>query len=446
VIVAGAGLAGLSAAYELTNAGIDATVVESTGRPGGRVHTLRNCFADGMFADAGAMCFTDDHTRVMQAVTRFGLPFQLIFPRHLPSMFHLRGRNILVRDGARVKWPLPMTPAEQKLGLDGLVTTYLGPDVQKVGVPSLVGWPPPQARQYDAISAQTLLERNHASKGAIELLGTGMLDLFGDGLESCSALFILAQAALFSPGQSFAVSGGMDRLPGAFAQALADRIVYGAPVVAIDQSSRGVRVTCRTRKGPTVFRGDYLISAIPFTVLRRIPVSPDWSPAKRDVIHHLPMTSVVRVFLQCRERFWESVDPSGTVFSDLDGMSVFSAYQQPGRRGILEVYFSGPAAVAMNALSSEARIRRTIRQLARIFPQLPGYVEYAFSYGWDNNWRARGAYVWYKPGQMLRFLPHLATPDRRVHFAGDHTSIMPGWMEGALESGMRAADEIQALV
>jgi monoamine oxidase len=84
-----------------------------------------------------------------------------------------------------------------------------------------------------------------------------------------------------------------------------------------------------------------------------------------------------------------------------------------------------------------------IRLLTKVFPTLPAFAETVVAYSWDSDPLARGAYAWYAPGQLLRFLPHLAHPEGRLHFAGDHTSLLPGWIEGALESADRAVTEIR---
>ena len=77
-------------------------------------------------------------------------------------------------------------------------------------------------------------------------------------------------------------------------------------------------------------------------------------------------------------------------------------------------------------------------------PGLERHVEHGASVFWDADPWARGDYAWFAPGEMRAFLPHLARAEGRIHFAGDHTSLWPGWMQGALASGRRAADEVHA--
>ncbi len=138
VIVVGAGLGGLSAAYELTEAGHDVTVLEAQTRPGGRVLTLREPFSDGLYAEVGAIHFPDSHEFTLKYVTLFDLPLQLEFwPSTLPrswqgSLFHIRGKQILHRPDAVVDWPVSLTPEEKSLGPGGMREKYVRPGLDEM--------------------------------------------------------------------------------------------------------------------------------------------------------------------------------------------------------------------------------------------------------------------------------------------------------------------------
>src|SRR5262245_35366155 len=125
VIIVGAGLAGLSAAYELTQAGHDVTVLEARTRPGGRVHTLRDPFADGLYADAGAARIPDHHHFTLQYAELFGLKLDPFQPVDLPSIYHVRGKRIRVTRGQNMEWPYDLSAEERTLGLDGMRQKYI---------------------------------------------------------------------------------------------------------------------------------------------------------------------------------------------------------------------------------------------------------------------------------------------------------------------------------
>src|SRR5829696_9404226 len=113
VIIVGAGLAGLSAAYELTQAGHDVTVLEARTRPGGRVHTLRDPFPDGLYAEAGASRVPNHHHFTLKYTELFGLTLDPFQPHDLASVYHVRGQSIRVTPGQNVEWPYRLTPDER---------------------------------------------------------------------------------------------------------------------------------------------------------------------------------------------------------------------------------------------------------------------------------------------------------------------------------------------
>src|SRR5215469_13826312 len=173
VLVIGAGLAGLVAAYELTQAGHDVTVLEAQMRPGGRVLTLREPFPDGLYAEAGAARIPHNHNLVLHYVKHFGLPLAPFYPRRLARVFVIKGKRIPIQPGAELdlsQVPLDLTPEERRLGMSGLEEKYLGDALRQMGDPSAPDWPSGTAKAYDTISMAEFLRKQGASHGAIELL------------------------------------------------------------------------------------------------------------------------------------------------------------------------------------------------------------------------------------------------------------------------------------
>ncbi len=115
---------------------------------------------------------------------------------------------------------------------------------------------------------------------------------------------------------------------------------------------------------------------------------------------------------------------------------------QPGPRGILKSYITGPSARRVTALKEDERISFVLQHMEKLFPGAQEHVEGGASKCWDEDQWSRGDYCWFKPGQMTSLLPHIAGPEWRVHFAGEHTSAWICWMQGALESGNRTAREV----
>jgi monoamine oxidase len=445
VIVAGAGLAGLVAAYELSKLGYEVTVLEAASIPGGRVRTLRSPFSDDLHADAGAMFLPASHPLPLKYSSEFNLPLQAVNPGETQHLVYVAGERIVVGTGTVVQWPdvLQLKDNEQGLLPAQLVQLYLSQLLGNIGDPTSSGWPPPELRNLDAVTFGDLLRSRGASEGAITLLGVNFFNLMGDGVDSYSALFEVRDTALErGHTASNLIVGGNDLLPRAFAAALKDRIWYGAEVQAISQDDDGVEVVTRTGGVDRMWDGDYLVCALPFSVLRRVEVDPPFSRAKQRAIQELPSTSVIRIFLQMREEFWLNEGLSGTVFTDLPIGSVYPMFNQAGPRGILSCYVAGPDARLLSAMSEDARIEFALDQMEKFYPEIRDYFESGTALCWSSDPRECGGYLYCRPGQLFGFRGIVSAPEGRVHFAGDHTSAWPGWMQGALDSGCRCAAEI----
>ena len=444
VVVVGAGLAGLSAAYELVQAGHEVTILEARGRPGGRVHTLREPFSDGLHADAGAMSVNESHNWTMKYVKLFDLTLDPVVSSGRAYAYYLRGRRIVVKPGQSFEWPLDLTSEERRLGARGMRDKYFGPALREMGNTSGPDWPSESLKKYDQMTFFEFLRRQGASPDAATLLGFGGLCWLGDGMQSVSALDMLreeAHRAMMKKG--YRIRGGSDLLPRAFAARLADKIRYGAPVVRIEHDTREVRAVYLQAGARTSLAADYLVCAVPFSVLRRMEISPRFSPEKSKAIEQLLYTSVTRVFLQTRKRFWVDEGLSGSATMDLSNTLIGDrSVNQPGTRGILDSYMAGPQARQIMAMNESGRISSTLGLVEKVHPLIRQNFELGVSKCWDEDEWARGAYTWFKPGQMTSLMPHVGRPEGRVYFAGEHASSDPGWMQGALESGNQVAHAV----
>jgi monoamine oxidase len=444
VVVIGAGLAGLSAAYQLTQAGHDVTILEARTRAGGRVHTLREPFADGLHAEAGAMFIPDSHDLTMHYVRLFRLPLVPIpFERRLP-VFYLQGRRVNPSEQDKTNWPLNLTPEEKRLGLTGMTEKYVISVLKEMGDAKHPDWPPEELKKYDRLTYAEFLKSQGASKDAIRLLRLNDADLTGDGVDSVSALMVLREAALNKDAeQLYTIRGGTDLLPKALAARLISKIRYGAPVVRIEHDRQGVRVVFLQAGVQETISADHLVCAIPFSILKDIEVSPPFSHAKQRAIMELPYTSASRVYLQSKREFWTGEGLGVSAYTDLPIMAIVnSTLNQAGTRGILESYSAGEHSRSLTAMKETKRISFTLEQMEKVYPAIRKNFEGGASVCWDEDVWARGAYAWFKPGQMSELLPHIAGAEGRIHFAGEHTSSWPGWMQGAFQSGHRAAREI----
>jgi len=449
VIVIGAGLAGLVAGYELTQAGHDVAILEARERPGGRVHTIREPFSDGLHAEAGALFIPDNHHLTLKYTSLFRLPIEPSPPPAATGLFFVRGRRIVAKRGVNVEWPFDLTPDEQKLGIPGMWEKYVSAGLGGLGDVTAPGWPSdPRLETLDRMSASEFLRSRGASPGAVALLGVGYLDFIGDGIDSYSALLMLRRLALRrTEALRFVVRGGTDLLPNAFATRLAAQIRYQSPVVRIEPGETAASVVVRQDGHLQRLSADHVVCTLPFSVLDHVDVSPPFSPLKARAVDQLPYTSIARVYLQFRRKAWAGENLTVTATTDLPIKWVFEhTVNQPGPRGILEAQAIGGGGRRVTQMAESDRILFALSQLERIFPGIREDFERGVSKSWDEDPWARGAFAYLRPSQMLSLLPHLARPEGRVHFAGEHTSPWSGWMQGALDSGLRVVREIHEAV
>jgi monoamine oxidase len=285
------------------------------------------------------------------------------------------------------------------------------------------------------VTIDAFIRRQGASEDAINNLL--------DGYNSESAQDFMRDLSSHQAPKLFKISGGNDLLPRAFARHLSDNIIYGARVVQIDHRADGVQLTYVQSGVRHTMAGDYLVCTLPFTILRGIEVTPAFSDRKQKAIRNMVYGSVSRVYMQTRRRFWE--DEGSTGFAQVDRfMEIWNpTWNQPGKRGILMNYAYESLAKEIEAQPPGERISTMLDYFEKVFPGMKENVETASSWVWNEQPFAKGAYCVYQAGQLHSMLPVAMAPEGRVLFAGEHCSSHPGWIQGALESGLRAAAEVR---
>jgi len=445
VLIVGAGLSGLVAAFELRKLGHDVTILEAQRRPGGRVWSLRDPFSDGLYVEVGAARIPDNHDLTLRYVREFNLPLTPFYPTG-SRMYSIGGKRI--RADASGEWiageaPLDLKPREKKLGQWALLEKYIGAAMTELGDPYKIDYRSKTARAFDSVTTAEYLRQQGASEAANDLMSWPWATAKDD---RCSFLWALREIAYESREKTRSkIVGGNDQLPRAFAATMKDVIHYGSPVVRIEQDDERVRAVVARGAGTETFEADRMLCTVPFPALRDVEIAPALSPAKRRVINELTYDKIVRATLQSRTRYWEKDGFNGFGHSDTPQQIWHFTHDQPGPRGLLVSFLCGGTGERVGDMEPEARERFLVAEMERAHPGLKENYEGMFVHVWHKHQWAKGALALPSPGQLTGMCVGAEKPEGRIHFAGEHLSHFSGWMQGALESGLRAAAEIEAV-
>ncbi|HEX9187480.1 MAG TPA: FAD-dependent oxidoreductase, partial [Vicinamibacteria bacterium] len=287
------------------------------------------------------------------------------------------------------------------------------------------------------------LEHCRWSEGAIEAFG---LLQFQEALMNSSFLELLREEVTRCYVDLVEIAGGMDRLPNAFLPELRSRVRFGAKMIALDQDGRSATVHYQTPAGRFRETGDHVIITVPFPVLRHVEALKPFSPAKQRAIRQLHYDAAAKILLQCRRRFWEEdegIRGGGTV-TDLPIRALYypDHGRETGRGVLLGSYTWSEDAQRWGSLAPADRVAQALENVAAIHPQVTQEFEAGVSYMWHHDEFAGGAFALFDPGQQTQLYDAIVQPEGRIHFAGEHASRAHAWIQGAIESGLRAAIEI----
>jgi monoamine oxidase len=439
-LVLGAGLAGLAAAYELQKAGYAVTVLEARSRPGGRVLTYRDPFADGLYAEMGAeyVDATDEYDH--RYCKELGLK---VMTAKLYDAIFVRGQKLRMAPFKQDKEKLPFAGTEGGQ-LFGQEARYLQRLLKMIPDPESL---PPEILKLDNLSVVELLLQEGAPEDIVALY------TYTQATESTARPHEMSALAMVrSHRRSFSedtdegrILGGNDQLPKALARALSGQILYDRPVRRIAHDREGAEVWFEEGGAIRSLRTPRLVIAIPFKVLRDLEITPAFSIAKMKCIQTLAYGQVMKIAMQYARRFWDEPGSLGQrVFTDTMLRRVYHfSIDQPGPRGILMSFTSGADAEKIGRMPDAERQRVALEETTRVWPEAPRHWEGAAVKYWNEDPWIRGSYSFNGVGQARDFLEIARAPEGRVHFAGEHTSVHRASMNGALESGVRAADEIR---
>ncbi|MRB60920.1 NAD(P)-binding protein [Bacillus thuringiensis] len=445
IVIVGAGLAGLTCAYRLKQAGYTAKVYEASERIGGRVRTRRGDFADNQIVERGGEFIDSWQVTIQQLVAELGLQLENLTAAEVPgteAFYYFNGA--------------PYTFAELVADFQQIFN-QIQTDAILAGFPTLYNHYTQRGFELDHMSIIDYINA-YVPGGMTSRLGKFLDVAFNSFVSSessdTSALNLIYTFAfgLFGSGEQFHVQGGNDQIPKRLKKQLPGQLETKTRLIALEENENG-NYTLTFQKEQDIFdvEADHVVMTIPFSILRS---SVDYSqaglqPLKVTAIQELGMGTATKLHVQFTNRYWNTVGCNGATWADLGYVNTFETSRvQPGISGILDNFTGGNIGAGMNIGTPKERAQQFLRQFEPVLPGISatwnGKVTRDY---WLGNPFSLGSYSYFRVGQMTKFAGIEGQPEGtngNLHFAGEHTAefLEHGYMNGAIQSGERAAQEI----
>jgi monoamine oxidase len=441
VVIVGAGVAGLTCAYRLRQAGVAARVYEAQERIGGRMFSLRGRFADGQVCELGGELIDTGHARIRALAAELGLALDDLSQDPTAStgdIWFANGRRYSEAEILAAFAPLAAAIARDAETIPDEEITYATPGgVEALDRESMTHW----------------LDRNGASGWLRTLIEVAYTTEMGLECDEQSALNFLT---FIDPGteafkifgesdERFHVRGGNDLIPQRLGAALGASVETGQVLEAIRQNpDGGYTLSFKRGAGASEVRAHRVVLAVPFTTLRRVRIDVDLPPAKRRAIDELRYGTNAKLMIGFDERVWWTRHRlGGATYSDLAPQTTWeTSRMQPGTAGILTNFVGGRHGIEIGEGTPKARADAAVAALEAIYPGLSAARAHSTEarFHWPSFPWTLGSYACFTPGQWTTIRGAIGERVGNLHFAGEHCAFdNQGFMEGGVETGEWAA-------
>ncbi len=450
IAVVGAGLAGLTAAYRLKQAGLNAQIYEASGRIGGRCYTIHD-FAP-LVAEHGGELIDQGHTQVRHLAQELGLDLDNLLqaqPSGTEDFFWVNGS----------KYPYSQLLTD----LNGMYQK-LHKDVVAASYPTLWNLYTQRGWELDHMSIIDWLDETVPNGGSKSNLGR-VLDIaynieYGAECSIQSSLNLLYLLGYRGQGQfrvfgasneKYHVRGGNDQIARRLGDALGNQISLNTALTSITQNLGGsFTLTFSKDAGSQTVVVDHVVLALPFSLLRSVNYSKaGFEPLKVTAIKELAMGTNSKLHVEFKDRFWYGAGNNGNTYADTGYQNTWEVSRAQGGgkgKGLLVDYTGGNIGANFGTGTPSSRAQQFMSQLQLQFPGTTvsdhwtgrATIDFWAGYPWT-----KGSYSYWKVGQYTKFSGMEKARQGNCHFAGEQTSQdNQGYLEGAVETGENAAAEI----
>jgi len=443
VVVVGAGIAGLSAAWRLRKAGVRVRVIEGSNRVGGRIYSQRNFFPDGQVVELGGELIDSGHVRMRALAAEFGL-----------ALDDLRGADPLA--GADTWWAGGRRRSEDEIVRAFVpLAAAIERDLATLGEGDITYATPRNAQALDALSLAQWFDRNGVQGWLRSLLDVAYTTEMGLECDRQSALNLLTFIGT-GPGpfrvfgesdERYHVRGGNDQIPRALAARLEGTIETGVALEALRREAGGTYVlSVRQGQASREMRAASVVLAIPFTTLRNVRVDVALPAVKQRAIRALQYGTNAKLMVAFDRRVWRERHANGSVYADLPFQTTWdTSRRQDGTHGILTNFVGGRHGMDLAQGTPDAQAADLANALEALFPGIAAARRDATQVRmhWPSNRWAQGSYACLGPGDWTGLRGAIGESVEQLHFAGEHCAFdNQGFMEGGCETGESAADAI----